>query len=71
MDYIAPRAPLTLLGLLVPQPYFGDKLREILVVCPPNGTAVLKGSTLLRLERGILVLLGAIVATTTLIRRRH
>ena len=28
---------------LEPQPRFGDKLLEIRLVCPQNGTAVLKG----------------------------
>ena len=28
---------------LEPQSRFGDKLREVWVVCPENGTAVLKG----------------------------
>ena len=32
-----------MLTLLGPQPRFGDQLLGIWVVCPPNGTAVLKG----------------------------
>ena len=32
-----------LIALLGPQSRFGDKLLEIRLVCPQNGTAVLKG----------------------------
>ena len=38
----------SVLTLLEPQSRFGDKLLESLVVCPHNGTAVLKGLTTLR-----------------------
>ena len=34
---------LLFLTLLEPQPAFGDKLLKFQVVCPQNGTAVLKG----------------------------
>ena len=38
---------------LEPQSRFGDKLLENLMVCPQNGTAVLKGLNAIAVEKGL------------------
>ena len=52
------RQILTLIGL---ESRFGDKLLRIRVLCPQNGTAVLKGLTKCGNVRSIMVLVAAIV----------